>query len=68
VSADLTPAPDVAALHVCGATAASCVCSLAPDHDGPHECAPDTCTGSWSGSIDMDDFEVHRLPYPVAPR
>jgi hypothetical protein len=65
---DLVPTTEVEAVHVCGAVAASCVCALEPGHDGPHECAPDTCTGSWSGDIDMDDFEVHRLPMPVGPR
>jgi hypothetical protein len=60
---DLTPL--VHADVICGAVAASCTCALPVDHDGPHECNPSLCTGSWSGDMDMDDFEVVRLPWPV---
>lgn len=42
----------------CGLVEASCVCGLAPEHDGPHVC---DCGGSWHFDTD-GAFVIDALP------
>ncbi len=52
---------------ICGATAARCRCVLTPGHDGPHECEPELCGGSWTGSQEDGTFKTVSLPHLRLP-
>lgn len=52
--ADVEP---VAGVVMCDETEASCRCVLGVGHEGPHECDPNICTGSWDW---VDGEFLHR--------
>lgn len=60
--------PPVEGVVICDATLHSCRCVL-PVHspDVPHECDPERCGGSWSGTLAGGDFAVHRFPLGITP-
>lgn len=54
-------------IDVCGAPAASCICTEPPNHNGPHVCdnrnfLGGVCGGTWTGTWDEVDFTV--ITYP----
>lgn len=48
---------------VCDTREAECRCVLPPNHDGPHECDPAICGGSWTFGED-GQFRIVRIPRP----
>jgi 3-dehydroquinate synthetase len=50
-----------AVVIVCDAVETACRCILEFGHEGPHQCDPRTCGGSWEYDED-DNFIIHSLP------
>lgn len=62
--------PAIEGRAVCDARAYACRCAKDAGHDVAagdpvHACAPDRCTGSWTGSFDAETFRPVTMPFPV---